>query len=114
MALIARRRIKNVVVLAAGLLLAALGVYNIVLKATWTLLDDGVFWRPSPTGMVAGRVAAGGPADRAGVRMGDVLLAIDGEEVLSPEQVETSLRHRQSGERVQYALLRESEPGPSW
>src|SRR5262249_9469161 len=89
MALTARRRIQNLVVLFAGVALAALGIYNIVLKATWTLLDDGVFWRAAPAGMVAGRVAAGGPADRAGVQVGDVLLAIDGDEVLTPEEVET-------------------------
>jgi two-component system, NtrC family, sensor kinase len=108
-ALMARRRIKNLVVLVVGVALATLGVYNIVLKATWTLLDDGVFWRSGPAGMVAGRVAAGGPADRAGVQVGDVLLAIDGDEVLTPEAVEVSLGRRQAGERVQYALLRESE-----
>jgi len=84
MALIARRRLKNLVVILAGLALSSLGVYNIVLKATWTLLDDGVFWRESQQGVLAGRVAAGGPADRAGVRMGDILLGVDGEEVLSP------------------------------
>ena len=55
-----------------------LGVYNIVLKATWTLMDDGVFWRPGPQGVVAGRVAAGGPADSGGRRAGDVLLASTG------------------------------------
>ena len=38
-------RLKNVAVLAVALLLASLGVYNIFLKATWTLMDDGVFWR---------------------------------------------------------------------
>src|SRR4030095_15178009 len=104
MALIAKRRIKNLVVLLAGVALATLGVYNIVLKATWTLLDDGVFWRSGPAGMVAGRVAAGGPADRAGVQVGDVLLAIDGDEVLTPEAVEVSLGRRQAGERVQHGV----------
>ena len=31
-----RRRLKNAIVVLAGLALAALGVYNVVLKATWT------------------------------------------------------------------------------
>jgi hypothetical protein len=43
-----RRYAKNTLVVLAGLALAALGVYNIVLKATWTLMDDGVFWRGPP------------------------------------------------------------------
>ena len=37
------RRLKNTLVVLVGLALAALGVYNLVLKATWTLMDDGVF-----------------------------------------------------------------------
>ena len=44
-------------------------------------------------------MAPGGPAARAGVQTGDVLLAIDGEEVLSPWQVEEALRQRLPGGR---------------
>jgi PAS domain S-box-containing protein len=104
-----RTRVKNVLVLAAGLVLASLGIYNIVLKATWTLMDDGVFWKESASGLVAGRVAAGGPADRAGLREGDVLLALDGREVLSAGQVEDALAERPAGAEVVYSVLREEE-----
>ena len=55
------RRLKNAIVVLAGLALAALGAYNIVLKATWTQVDDGVFWRQAPQGLVASRLAPGGP-----------------------------------------------------
>ena len=71
-----RLRLKNVAVVAIALLLATLGVYNIFLKATWTLMDDGVFWRQGPQGMTAGRVAAGGPAALAGVRPLDASLRL--------------------------------------
>jgi PAS domain S-box-containing protein len=104
-----QRRIKNTLVVLAGLVLAALGVYNVVLKATWTLMDDGVFWRAAPQGLVAARVAAGGPGERAGIRTGDVLLAIDGEEVLSPTRLDTVIADRRRGEQVTYSLLREDE-----
>jgi PAS domain S-box-containing protein len=100
---------KNAAVLAIALLLAALGVYNIVLKATWTLLDDGVFWRDAPEGVVAGRLAANGPAARSGVALGDVLLAVDGEEVLSAPDVQKALDRRQPGSQVTYTVLRGSE-----
>ena len=103
------RRIKNALVVLAGLVLAALGVYNIVLKSTWTVMDDGAFWTAAPQGLVAARLAPGGPAARAGVRAGDVLLAVDGEEVLSPARLEGTLGARQRGERVSYLLLREQE-----
>jgi PAS domain S-box-containing protein len=108
-----RSPIKNAVVLLVGLLLATLGIYNIVLKATWTLMDDGVFWRDSPQGVVAGRVAVGGPADHAGVRVGDVLMAVDGEEVLQAEEVADRLAQRRDGARVTYTLLRSDERQPA-
>jgi PAS domain S-box-containing protein len=108
-----RSRAKNIAVVMVGLLLASLGIYNIVLKATWTLMDDGVFWRDSQQGVVAGRVAAGGPASLAGVEVGDVLMAIDGEEVLHAEQVSERLAQRAAGARVAYTLLRPDERRPS-
>jgi two-component system NtrC family sensor kinase len=90
--------------------LAALGIYNIVLKATWTLLDDGVFWKNAPEGVVAARIAPGGPAALAGVRAGDVLVSMDGQEVLRAEQVEQSLARRVRSAAVRYQLLREATP----
>ena len=104
-----RRGFKNALVIFAGLALAALGVYNIALKATFRLADDGVFWRQAPQGLVATRLAPGGPAARAGVRVGDILLAVDGEEALSPGRLEAALAERRPGSRVTYSLLREDE-----
>ena len=85
-----RRRLKNLAVIALGLALATLGAYNIVVKATWSLMDDGVFWKPGPGGLVASRLAPAGPAARAGVRVGDILLGIDGEDILGAGQVEAA------------------------
>jgi len=104
-----RSRLKNVTVLAIALLLATLGIYNIFLKATWTLMDDGVFWRQGPQGLAAGWVAAGGPAALAGVKPGDVLLAMDDAEVLRSEDVQARLAQRSPGARVDYSLLRADE-----
>jgi PAS domain S-box-containing protein len=104
-----RRRLKNLSVIALGLLLAALGTYNLVLKATWTLMDDGVLWKKGPGGVAAARVAAGGPAARAGVQAGDILLGIDGEDMLSAAQVESTLERRHRGDPVAYSLLRVEE-----
>jgi two-component system NtrC family sensor kinase len=104
-----RRRFKNTLVVLAGLALASLGVYNLVLKATWTAVDDGVFWKQAPQGLVAARLAPGGPAARAGVHEGDVLLAVDGEEALSPARLESALAGRRAGSRLRYSLLREDE-----
>jgi PAS domain S-box-containing protein len=104
-----RRRLKNTLVVLAGLALASLGVYNLVLKATWTSVDDGVLWKQAPQGLVASRLAPGGPAARAGVHEGDILLAVDGEEALSPARLESALAGLRSGSRLRYSLLREDE-----
>jgi PAS domain S-box-containing protein len=104
-----RARIKNLAVLGIAVLLTGLGVYNIFLKATFTLLDDGVFWKGGPAGVFAARVAPGGPAALAGVEAGDVLLAVDGEEVLSQEQVQARLARRAPDDRLLYSLLRAAE-----
>ena len=92
-------RLKNVAVLGIALLLASLGIYNIFLKATWTLMDDGVFWKQGPQGLYAARIAAGGPGDTAGVRIGDTVLAMDGEEPASPADLQARLARHGAGER---------------
>ena len=93
-----QRRLKNTLVVVVGLALASLGVYNIVLKATWTLMDDGVFWTPGAPGARRRPDRPGGPASRAGVRAGDILLAVDGEEVLSPARLEAPWLATPAGE----------------
>lgn len=106
---IRRSAARKSLVLAIGFALASLGIYNLFLKATWTLLDDGVFWKQAPQGVVATHVAQGGPADRAGIREGDVLLAVDGQEALGPAQVEARLAHRRPGDAIPYQVLRADE-----
>ena len=103
-------RLKNALVIAVGLALAGLGVANLVLKASFTLMDDGAFWRQTAQGLVATRVAPGGPADHAGVREGDVLVAVDGEEALSPSRLESLLAaHRAGAAQHLHAAARERE-----
>ena len=50
-------RTKNAVVIAASALLASLGVANLVLKASVSVMDDGVFWKQTTQGLVAARLA---------------------------------------------------------
>ena len=100
---------KNLAVLVVAGVLTALGAYNIVLKATWSMLDDGVFWRQEPEGLVARQIAPGGPGQRAGVREGDILLAVDGRDVLDADGLERLLADRPGDQPVRYSLLRADE-----
>jgi len=107
-----RPPLKSVAVIAVALVLAALGSYNIFLKATWTLMDDGVLWVQGAQGVYAARVAGGGPASQAGIHVNDIVLALDGEEVLSSQQIENHLARRPPGAHLVYDLLRADERRP--
>ncbi|HZM49622.1 MAG TPA: histidine kinase dimerization/phospho-acceptor domain-containing protein, partial [Vicinamibacteria bacterium] len=107
-----RPPLKNVAVLGVAAVLAALGSYNIFLKATWTLMDDGVLWVQGAQGVYAARVAPGGPAAQAGIHVNDIVLALDGEEVLTSQQIETHLSRRPPGAHLVYDLLRADERRP--
>jgi len=101
--------IKNAVVLLVAIVLASLGIYNIVLKASWTQIDDGVFWKNTPQGPRAQQLSASGPGLQAGVQTGDLLLSVDSRPVRSAQDVDDALAPHRPGERLVYTLGRAGE-----
>ncbi len=61
--------------------------------------------QPSEPGLVIVRVDADGPAAKAGVKRGDILLAMDGQEVNRPLDWFRALRGLASGEDVELAVM---------
>lgn len=57
-------------------------------------------------GVVVTSVVPSGPADRAGVRVGDLLTEVDGVQVASPEDLRGSLGRRGAGDEVRLGLER--------
>ncbi|MCX6549499.1 MAG: ATP-binding protein [Acidobacteria bacterium] len=92
--------------LAVVLVLLGLGLANIYVRATWREVEDGVLWVKRAQGVTAAEIAAGTPAIRAGMRVGDVLLAIDGQPVDSPADVVTVAHRASAGTPFTYTLLR--------
>src|SRR5262245_4794159 len=86
--------------------LLGLGLANIALRATWNEVDDGVFWVVGPSGVTAGEVAPHGPGADAGIRRGDVLLAIGLVPVERPNDVVRALHRSEAGSRLRYTVLR--------
>jgi PAS domain S-box-containing protein len=95
-----------VVPLVVASALLGLGVANIRLRATWHEVEDGVLWVARGDGIVAGEIASASPAERVGIKQGDVLLAIDGRPVQQVEDVVSTLHTGHSGTELHYTVAR--------
>src|SRR5687767_1552669 len=91
---------------AVTLGLLVLGLANVVTRATSDQVEDGVLWIERAVGVVAAEVASPSAASRAGVRPGDVLLAIDNQPVDGRADVLAMQQEARAGERHSYTLLR--------
>src|SRR6266511_1619862 len=72
--------------------LLCFGALNIAVRATWHQLEDGVLWDGRPEGVIAADVAPRSTAMAAGVRKGDLLIAINGSPIEAPQDVQRSLK----------------------
>ena len=75
-------------------------------RGTFLSPDDGVTWRDDPSGVVVRWVAQGSPAERAGIRPGDVLTAINGTQVHGALQVTRRLWRIGTWNEARYTLVR--------
>lgn len=82
---------------------AYLGIYN---PTTVTPELDAQFDLGADEGVVFNPVEQGGPADRAGLRPGDVIVGIAGKRIRSVEDLFSELRRRKPDERVTVEAVR--------
>jgi len=64
---------------------------------------------PVKQGIVVGSVASGSPAERAGIRRGDIITRINGKPVKDAGQLQELIREAQVGEKLKFTLLRNNE-----
>jgi two-component system, NtrC family, sensor kinase len=93
--------------LVLGLL--CLAAANIVSRATWSEVGDGVLWRHADSGVTAQVVAPDSPGDRAGVQPGDVLLGVNMRPVQSLDDVVRTFHASREGATVSYQIAREGQ-----
>jgi membrane-associated protease RseP (regulator of RpoE activity) len=98
------RSSSTILVVGALLCLAALNVYQ---RATWSEVEDGVLWRSMNGAVVAAEIAPGTAGERAGIRKGDILLAIQDKEVVDVADVVEILHAGAPGMPLRYLVARE-------
>ncbi|UCE85361.1 MAG: PDZ domain-containing protein [Deltaproteobacteria bacterium] len=83
------------------------------------------FGAPRDRGILVTRVQSNGPAAAAGVRVGDVLIAVDGEPLAEPHALVRAVGRAPAGAAIELELVRDKrtqrvsvklagEPGPWW
>jgi PAS domain S-box-containing protein len=86
--------------------LLCLGTANMVSRATFREVEDGVLWTLRPEGVVVAEIAERTPAADAGLMRGDLLLAIDDRPIERVSDVLEALRGADAGASVRYTVLR--------
>jgi S1-C subfamily serine protease len=65
---------------------------------------------PERRGLIVVSVEAGGPADRAGILVGDILVALDGKPVADTDDVQAALGGESVGRLVRVSMVRGGQP----
>jgi two-component system, NtrC family, sensor kinase len=97
---------RSAFALVVLILLAGLGVANIVTHAHRHEVEDGVFWGTSTEGITAVEVAADSTGERAGIKRGDLLIAINGAPIRTQADVAQHQESAAPGTHLTYTLAR--------
>src|SRR5215472_2608845 len=98
------------VVLALATLAAVIfALLNFDQRTRYEPVSDGVAWLDTGNGVAALHVAPNSPASRAGIRVGDIILAFNGAAISRGIEVTQQLYHAGLWSQVHYKLLRNGQ-----
>ena len=105
-------QVRSVAVLLFLLTVAAVVFAGFNLNSEWKFLvpDDGVWWVEQGGHLTADRVDPNGPGAKSGIKPGDQLVSVDGQEVQTMPGLERQLYHTGIWSKATYSLLRQSVP----
>jgi two-component system NtrC family sensor kinase len=105
-------QVRFVAVLLFLLTVAAVVFAGFNLNAEWKFLvpDDGVWWVENGGRLTADRVEPNGPGDKSGIKPGDQLISINGQEVGNMSGLERQLYRTGVWSKAAYSLVRHSVP----
>ena len=103
-------RVTTLSLALLSLVLAVFGVLNFQQRGLYQAPDDGVSWIDASQGPTAWIVVRGGPADRAGIREGDLLKAINGQPVTNAADAVQQVYRIGIWSLTAYSLARSGEP----
>ncbi|MDR3764590.1 MAG: trypsin-like peptidase domain-containing protein [Acidobacteriota bacterium] len=81
------------------------GLLGVILRGIDPALASGL-GLPQQSGIILEDVTPGGPADRAGLRPGDIVLSVDGKSYSDPRRLTAVLFQRPIGDNVAFRVLR--------
>lgn len=105
-------RFKVVATIFLTALLVVIGGLNLSHRASWSDPWDGLFWEESTRGLWVAEVTPEGPAERVGIRPGDILLALNGREISNLGQYSNLLNDLGFNAEIVYRL-KDSASGES-
>ena len=102
----AQNRILAIVLAVATLVICVLGALNYSREAGYDVPTDGVWWMEVNGGLRADRVPANSPAQREGVRTGDLLVAANGRPTPTIAPLMRQMAHSGVYGSISYTLQR--------
>ncbi len=105
-------QVRSVAVLLFVLTVAAVIFAGLNFNAEWKFLvpDDGVWWVENGGRLTADRVDPSGPGAKSGIKPGDQLVSINGQDVQNMSGLERQLYRNGVWSKASYSLLRQSVP----
>ncbi|MFQ5671124.1 MAG: ATP-binding protein [Acidobacteriota bacterium] len=101
-----RKRTALLILGALAGLVLLLGVLNFYARASVAFPGAGLIWKDAAGRVVASRVDPTGPAARAGIRVGDQLVGVDGQQPASAQEAQNAVGRAEPGHPVALKVLR--------